>query len=85
MPKLLIGARDEIRKYASNGNTVIHAGTLLEVTCLDYKVKRDDINLPDLIIEYEICAEDIKIVRGKIVISASEIYYKVYPSSTVLT
>lgn len=67
LPKLHYG-QDLKFRYGANLNFVIHAGTTHEVTKLDLGMHpRPDLVVDqDVIIDYEISAEDVQLVRGQV-------------------
>jgi hypothetical protein len=67
LPKLHFGQRLKYR-YGASGNVVIHPGTIHEVAALDlgWGARVDNIPNQDVIIEYEISAEDSQIVRSAV-------------------
>lgn len=68
LPKLHFGQRLRYR-YGASANFVIHPGTVHEVTAVDLgglNPRPELIPNEDVVIEYEISAEDSQIVRGSI-------------------
>ncbi len=67
LPKLHFGQRLQHR-YGASGNFVIHPGTTHEVTSVDLGMGARVESIPneEIIIEYEISAEDSQIVRGSV-------------------
>jgi hypothetical protein len=64
LPKLHFGQRLRYR-YGASSNFVIHPGTIHEVTAVNLGMNPRPENLPaEVIIEYEITAEDSQISRG---------------------
>lgn len=79
LPRLLTGMNDGVIKYGGNVNNIIHTGMILEITYVSIKVYKNNLDIKDLIIEYEICAENTKIKKDTKVLCGQDISSKVYP------
>jgi hypothetical protein len=76
-------SNDDKRMYGGNSNIVIHPNTVLEVIYAYNKVSKATTVFPNLYIEYKICAEGCKMIRGIKEILSQDIYFRVYPQSEV--
>ncbi len=77
LPKIIKGNRPAgFAQYGANADIVIHPDSILEVTRIRFKVPGTTTKLQDIVIEYEIGAEDLRLVKEKIVVKGSEILAK---------
>jgi len=51
---------------------VIHPGMNHEITAIRYSVRENEQDLPDLVLEYELAAEDYGLVSGKHLVPGQE-------------
>jgi hypothetical protein len=58
----------EIRCFGGDTNTAIHPGTSLPVHVIEVKFERDTKELADLVLDYKVAAEDLRIQAGRVCI-----------------
>jgi len=70
LPKLASGERhSRERRYGANLSTVIHPGTALDVTKLEYRGREENRPTGHFVVEYEVAAEDVQTRKSQITIN----------------
>lgn len=67
------------------GDAVVYPGTVLEVTTLseEIQVKESAPTYPDLLVEYELYADDMASVRGEVLVKGTEVVEKLRRSGQI--
>lgn len=56
-------------RYGANSNIVIHPNTIHDVTRIEFRGREEDRPGGEIVIEYEIAAEDMQITRSRLVVN----------------
>jgi hypothetical protein len=74
LQRLTGSLRSAEEKYGASADKVIHAGTLLDVTAIGINVNLSNTpTVEDVILDYKIAAEDIRLVEGESTITSQEL------------
>jgi hypothetical protein len=70
LPRLHHGGNDYSEpRYGANSNTVIHPNTIHDVTKIDFRGREENRPGGEIMLEYEIAAEDMQITKSRLVVN----------------
>lgn len=74
MPRLHQAANTPFSAFGANALVVLHPGTLHDVCALRVEIESSEDSVPDLVINYQLAAEEARLVRRVLSIPGAEIY-----------